>query len=88
MDRNRDLRRKQVQGVNGGPYHPPLPMPPTPAAVPVTTMQPWCSIWGLVVRDTCKALGCWPVGQAALVLSIRKFGHRVPLDCWPDLAAS
>lgn len=28
MDRNRDLRRKQVQGVNRCHYHPPLPVPP------------------------------------------------------------
>lgn len=77
-----------MQGVNSGSYHPPLPMPPTPAAVPVTTVQPWCSVWGLVDRDACKALGCWAVGRAALVLSTCKVGLRVPLDCWPDLAAS
>lgn len=28
MHRNRDLGRKQVQGVNSSPYHPPLPMSP------------------------------------------------------------
>ena len=70
MYRNRDLRRKQAQGVNGGPK-PPTPPPPSShnRAALVFSL-------GLVVRDACKALGCRPVGQAALLLSTRKFGHR------------
>lgn len=88
MHRNRDLGRKQVQGVNSSPYHLP-PHVPTPAAVPVTNCAALVFIWGLVDRDACKALGCWAVGWPPRPEHCCKAGLRVPLDCRAgDLAAS
>lgn len=66
-----------------------LPSPcPHPSSCSSHNRAALVFIWGLVDRDACKALGCWAVGWAALVLSTCKVGLRVPLDCWPDLAAS
>lgn len=72
MDRNGDLRQQRVWQQPPGLQQ---LLPPQPY-----TLGVWFGAWQ--AGTPASPLGCWAVGWAALVLSARKGGHRVPLDGW------